>query len=180
MPNTYLIYGHGSFDSQSLSARVKVPEHCTIHFTVGHVREINGERMAAVANMILNQCQKVHEDVTSTTWLVEKDIQECIYEKFTHSDQPIPDYLLGDTVGLPLPWGDPAPEGYGSPRAEVLYNETGTPKRLSQILADVPWRGHSSMTHFVWTGGRGMNMPRIDRPDSPEFALRRMKTIVQM
>ena len=180
MPNTYVIYGHGSFDSQSLTARVKVPPHCTVHFAVGHVREINGDRMVGVANMILNQCQRVHDSVTTTSWWDDAEIQGYIYEKFTHADQPIPDYILGDMAGLPHPADGRAPDGYASPRAMVLYNTTGNPMRLSQILGSPTWKGRNPMTHFVWTGCRGMDMPRIARPDTPEYARRRMETVLQM
>lgn len=180
MPDTYVIYGHGSFDSQSLTARVRVPAHCTVHFTVGHVREINGERMVAVADTILNRCQQVHDNVSTTNWWDDDEILEYRYEKFTHGDQSIPDYILGDTAGLPHPNDAPAPVGYGSPRAMVLYNTTGTPMRLSQFLGSPTWQGRNPMTHFVWTGCRGMDMPRIARPVSAEFARRRMETVLQM
>ena len=158
-PDTYVIYGHGSFDSASLETPVPLPPKCKVHFVVGHLKEIGDEKMVDTANWILNYCTERYAGNKSRDWWDDPDVKDLVYETFDSPNLSLPDYILGDTAGLYTPSVDL----YRSPQAMVIINSTGKKSRLSQILGSKHWKNRREMTHFVWCGCRALNLPRQDR-----------------
>lgn len=159
-PHTYLIYGHGSFDSQSLERRVQLPPGCKLHFAVAHLKEIGDEKMVATADFILERCMDRFLGDRDIDWWDEPDIGELIHETFDRPNQMIPDYILGDMAGLYVPSMD----RYQSPQALVIINNKGTQTRLSQILGSPHWKNRHPVTHFVWCGCRAFGFRSQIRP----------------
>lgn len=177
-PQTYLIYGHGSFDSQSIVRPVHLPPGCELHFSVGHLKEIGDRRMVDIADLILDRCADRAAGHRAVDWWNEADITELFYETFDTPNQAIPDYILGDTYGLYAPTLDL----YRSPQAMVIINPPGATLRLSQILGSPHWRNRHPVTHFVWCGCRAFGFRAQIRPHhrDPEWNRFRNDLILEL